>query len=185
MSAMAERRVEPEWLDTLPPDDPRAQRSRRDLRALNALMGNAAIVARRTARTRDAFGAIAGELGAGDGAFAARLARALPPRGGRRDAHVGRPAGRRRSARRSRASRRAAGRRARRRADVFDWLERTAPAHDAIVANLFLHHFEGDALARMLALVARAHALFVACEPRRAAFALPARASGRRSAATP
>jgi hypothetical protein len=39
------RLVQPEILDTLPPDDPRALRSRRDLRRVNAWMGNDAIMA--------------------------------------------------------------------------------------------------------------------------------------------
>ena len=42
--AMA-RRLEAEWLDVLPASDPRAARSRRDLVRVNALMGNARIVA--------------------------------------------------------------------------------------------------------------------------------------------
>src|ERR1041385_4869330 len=33
--------LEPEWLDSLPASDPKADRSRRDLRLLNVLMGNA------------------------------------------------------------------------------------------------------------------------------------------------
>ena len=43
---MSTRILEPEWLDTLPEDDARAQRSRRDLVRVNALMGNVGIVAR-------------------------------------------------------------------------------------------------------------------------------------------
>jgi hypothetical protein len=35
------RRVEPEWLDQLPTDDPRAIRARHDLRRVNAWMRNA------------------------------------------------------------------------------------------------------------------------------------------------
>ena len=38
---MISRQLEPELLDHLPPDDPRAIRSRRDLRLINAWMGNA------------------------------------------------------------------------------------------------------------------------------------------------
>ncbi len=58
-------------------------------------------------------------------------------------------------------------------ADVFDWLERpSAAGFDAIVANLFLHHFEPERLAAMLALVARRARVFVACEPRRSGVAL-------------
>ena len=39
------RIVQPELLDELPPDDPRAMRSRRDLRRINAWMRNHAIMA--------------------------------------------------------------------------------------------------------------------------------------------
>ena len=39
------RVLEPEWLDALPHEDPRARRSRRDLVRVNALMGNDRIVA--------------------------------------------------------------------------------------------------------------------------------------------
>ena len=38
------RRVEDETLDHLPEDDPRAIRSRRDLRRINRIMGNDSIV---------------------------------------------------------------------------------------------------------------------------------------------
>jgi hypothetical protein len=55
---------------------------------------------------------------------------------------------------------------------VFDWLERDASPVDAVVANLFLHHFEDEPLARMLSLIARRARIFVACETRRSAFAL-------------
>ena len=67
--------VEPEWLDMLPAADPRAQRSRRELARVNALMANASIVA---ARLR--AGAIPSpivDLGAGDGRFTLRFLRAL------------------------------------------------------------------------------------------------------------
>ena len=39
------RHVQPELLDQLPPDDPRARWSRRDLRRINAWMRNPAIMA--------------------------------------------------------------------------------------------------------------------------------------------
>jgi hypothetical protein len=58
-------------------------------------------------------------------------------------------------------------------ADVFDWLRDPAtPGFDAIVANLFLHHFEPARLRELLALAARKAPLFVACEPRRSTWAL-------------
>ena len=39
-----QRRVEPELLDALPADDPRAVRSREDLRRINRLMGNQSVL---------------------------------------------------------------------------------------------------------------------------------------------
>ncbi len=62
------RRVEPELLDTLPPGDPRAVRSRQDLRRVNAWMGNPMIMA--NALKKSAGGnpvASILELGAGAG----------------------------------------------------------------------------------------------------------------------
>ena len=61
------RVIEAEWLDELPHADPRAQRSRRDLVRVNALMGNVRIVAGELART-PGLRSVA-EIGAGDGAF--------------------------------------------------------------------------------------------------------------------
>jgi hypothetical protein len=160
------RRVEPEWLDTLPPQDPRAQRSRRELKRVNALMANASIVA----DCLEAAPLSIADLGAGDGRFAVRLARAIAPApAGARMWLVDRqrivePA--------TLGELEALGWRAEAvEADVFDWLtQREAPVA-AIVANLFLHHFDDAALARLLALAARRTRRFVACEPRRSAIA--------------
>src|SRR5436305_4159584 len=69
---MQARRLEGEWLDDLPASDPRARRSRADLRRINALMGNARIVASQL----EVPGTIC-ELGAGDGAFALRVVQLL------------------------------------------------------------------------------------------------------------
>ena len=44
----------------------------------------------------------------------------------------------------------------------------TAAKTDAIVVNLFVHHFEADALSRLFRAIARITECFVACEPRRA-----------------
>src|SRR5215813_10761231 len=74
------RRVEPEWLDQLSADDPRAQGSRRDLRRVNTWMRQTAIMAallRRHGpqhRPRRLL-----EIGAGDGTFMLRVARAVAP----------------------------------------------------------------------------------------------------------
>jgi len=169
---MDARRLEGEWLDELPADDPRARRSRADLRRLNTIMGNARAIAREfVPGTNDSFvpGTIT-ELGAGDGAFALALVRRLGRGNGLRVTLVDRQ---RIVSQETMAGLRDAG------AvvevvqdDVFDWLEKPGPLVDAIVANLFLHHFEDEPLRRMLALAARRTRLFIACETRRSAFAL-------------
>jgi hypothetical protein len=51
-------------------------------------------------------------------------------------------------------------------ADVADFLARMNPV-DIITANLFLHHFVDEQLTQLLAQIARATSLMVACEPRR------------------
>jgi len=164
------RVVEPEWLDELPADDPRARRSRGDLRRVNALMANARTVARDLARSiGGSIGSIA-EIGAGDGAFALRMVSRLPaPIGGARITLVDRQAIASESTRAAFLHR---GWEARiETADVFDWLA-SAPEQGAIVANLFLHHFDHAALAPLLAAVSRRTRCFVACEPRRSTLAL-------------
>jgi len=158
----AVRVVEPEWLDTLAPEDPRARHSRRDLARLNAVMRNAGIVARELRTT--AIARIA-EIGAGDGAFALRLASRLPVREAsfvlldRLPAPAPSPQG---GWRFETATR-----------DALEWLaDEATGSFDAIVANLFLHHFDDAPLARLLDAIARRAARFVACEPRRSILAL-------------
>jgi hypothetical protein len=167
-----QRIVKPELLDQLPATDPRAMRSRRDLRRVNAWMGQIAIMARAiNARcdgmTRRAFI----DLGAGDGTFMLRLARRLTPSWKNCtavlvDRHdiVGDDV--------------RAGFEAMQwkvetvTADVFDFLGHgQRPAADVMVCNLFLHHFHDEALSRLLAQAALGTTLFVACEPRRGALA--------------
>ena len=167
MSAAAPRRVEREWLDELPADDPRALASRRDLRRLNALMANAGIVVRSLRGTERATIA---EIGAGDGRFALRLVASLPlPRRAATITLVDRQAIVEAQTLRELAEHGWGARVFT--ADVFDWLETPGLRYDAIVANLFLHHFKPEALERLLALVARRTRCFVACEPRRSSLA--------------
>ncbi|GDX11390.1 hypothetical protein LBMAG57_31620 [Verrucomicrobiota bacterium] len=161
------RRLTPELLDALPPDAPEARASRRDLHALNALMGH-----RRAWRSwlRREFAstpprAIA-ELGAGDGAIVAEnLLTTFPDGNGATLFLVDRAPcvadGTLRTLQHAGWSVRVE------KADVFDWLSEPRPL-DAICANLFLHHFDDTALARLLALASRAAPLFAAMEPRRA-----------------
>jgi len=54
--------------------------------------------------------------------------------------------------------------------DIFETLPHIKP--DIVTANLFLHHLDDAALQRLLGLVAARRRSFVACEPRRSAFAL-------------
>jgi len=170
------RRVEPEWLDDLPALDPRARRARRDLRLVNALMGNAAIVARELARGLGGGAKRIAEIGAGEGDFLLALARSRALRGARHRATL---VDRQPCA--DRAALEALGTRgweaAAVQSDVFAWLAACGgPRYDAIVANLFLHHFEPAPLARLLEGASRRTRLFIACEPRRSATGLAAAA---------
>jgi len=139
------RSLEPEWLDELPPEDPRAVRSRADLRRVNWIMGNARILARHLGQAKRVA-----DLGGGDGslmqAVERRLKRSLEV------TIVDRIAG----------------------LEVFDFLAAPGKPLDAIVANLFLHHLTDRDLRRLFALAADRAPLFVACEPERSQLALTA-----------
>src|SRR5580765_7424971 len=75
-----QRIVEPEYLDELPPEDPRAIRSRRDLRRVNGLMRSHAIMAETLrAGTNGRTPKHIVDLGAGDGDFLLRVAERLAP----------------------------------------------------------------------------------------------------------
>lgn len=164
------RRVESEWLDHLPAADPRALRSRRDLRRVNAMMANAGIVRRELTRALPDGIARMAEIGAGDGAFAAAAVRGVPAAAPAELVLVDRQrlvshevvAACGRNGWTAQAVE----------ADVLDWLRADIAPFDAIIANLFLHHFEPRDLATMLALVAARTRAFIACEPRRSSFAL-------------
>jgi hypothetical protein len=75
------RVLEPETLDHLPADDPRAVRSRRDLVRINAIMGARRLLERAMHRACPAFGSAplrVVELGCGDGALLLDVARRMP-----------------------------------------------------------------------------------------------------------
>jgi Methyltransferase domain len=163
------RRVEPEWLDELPQTDPRAMWSRRDLKRINGWMLQGRIMTRlllaaldrRTPRTLI-------ELGAGDGTFMLALARRLSPRW--RKVKVTLVDRQSIVTERTRRAFNDLGWQAETiSADVFDFLHRATPGGaDIVLANLFLHHFERDALAKLLCNAARLADVFAACEPWRA-----------------
>jgi hypothetical protein len=173
-STMAmERAVLPELLDHLLPADPRAMRSRRDLRRVNAMMRNAHIVAEALTRDSKPPPRSMIELGAGDGAWMVQLAAALPRRWSGVHALL---LDRQDTVAAGSLSALAARGWATEvvTADVFDWLPGAGARADVIVANLFLHHFEYDRLQELLGMVASNCSLFVACEPRRSPMALHA-----------
>lgn len=165
------RIVQPELLDELSPDDPRALWSRRDLRRINTWMRNHTIMA---AALQSAMNGRAPkritDLGAGDGHFLARVAKKVSSRWpgvsvtlldnqkviGPQTLSSFTPLG-------WQAEPVAA--------DVFDWLS-TATGLDVIVANLFLHHFEDARLGELFRAAAGRARLFVAIEPRRAPWPL-------------
>ena len=166
-----QRVVLPEWLDTLPPDDPRARRSRADLRRINRITAALRTLVRacdRVAGERRPTQIV--ELGAGDGHLMRRLAR-------QRAAHwpalhvslldlqpTVAPA--------TQALIEASGWTVEViRADVFAWLERV-PADAIVIANLFVHHFDAAQIARLFAAIAERAFAFIACEPRRSGLSL-------------
>ena len=127
---MKTRIVETEILDHLPHDDPAARRSRADLRRINFLMGNERWVLRTLQRIPRAAARGICEFGAGDGALVAKIQRKFPdtrvcgwdlaPRPADLDARIHWRSG-----------------------DIF---QHAPPSGGVLVANLFLHHFEGEAL---------------------------------------
>ena len=169
---LAFRRVEPEILDGLARDDPRAVASRRDLRRINMLMFQAGIMTRLLRRHVMQPPRRILEIGAGDGAFMLVLARKLARRWpaveltlldranlitGARLAEFARLGWRTEVAT----------------ADVFEWIARHDHRQfDLITANLFLHHFDDATLAKLFAGLRGLAPVLVATEPRRCAAAL-------------
>ena len=167
---MRTRSVRPEILDELSPDDPRAIQSRRDLRKINTLMGHPAFIAR-TLRTGP-MPRVLVELGAGDGAVLLNVAQRLgrPPFRVRAiliDRRPSLPDATKAAFDREGWDVESCG------SDIFDWLSHpTADRADAMLANLFLHHFSDSDLAALLSSASRRTAHFIACEPLRSRTAL-------------
>lgn len=159
------RIVRPELLDELPSDDPRAIRSRRDLRRLNRLMRHADILRSTLEAHFDKPPRRLVEMGAGDGSLMLEIAE---------QNHHRWPNVRLIVVDRQNIISETVQARFRRlgwelnivAADVFDWLAVDTFA-DAIVANLFLHHFSDETLAKLLQRASARTNLFVASETRR------------------
>ena len=183
------RVVASESLDHLPPDDPTARRSRRDLVRVHRAMGTRAILARAwrplLAAHRSGTPLRILELGAGDGSLLLDVARSWP-----RDAPRVQLCLMDRQNIVSRAT--LAGYAARgwsvevRQLDVLEWAARAEPLRprapeapepassrwDLITTALFLHHFQGRELDLLLGAAASRAERFFACEPRRTWLAL-------------
>jgi hypothetical protein len=167
------RRVEPELLDGLAADDPRAQRSRDDLRRINRAMATLSIVQRALDRgTAGARPRTLLELGAGDGSLMLRLAQQTAPRWP--DVRVTVLDRLNLVAPQTLADLREVGWTPSVVAmDVFDWLARPDDTRwDVVFANLFIHHFSSGGLRRLLGGIAARTRVFFCCEPRRTALPL-------------
>ena len=196
--ATAQRVVVAETLDGLDERDPAAQRSRRDLRRIHLAMGTRTILRRALVDMIGCDGDGGGdddrerepspashrpvrilELGAGDGSLMLGVARALDRRWGRVELTL-----LDRQSLIDPATVEAYGElgwtAVPRVVDVLAWADQASDAcaesaaarWDLIVTTLFLHHFDGAALARVLGAVERRTERFFACEPRRAPLAL-------------
>jgi hypothetical protein len=167
MSASS-RLVVPELLDELAAEDPRAERSRRDLERIHKFMRSAAILKGLIANLRLAAPPRRIiELGAGDGTLMLAVARALEPRWSgveltlldRVDLLTDKTRD---------AFRRQGWEVRSMRMDVMDWAGTAAESpYDLCVASLFLHHFEGRELALLMQAIAQRANAFIACEPQR------------------
>lgn len=170
------RIVEPELLDSLPADDPRAVRSRRDLARINRWMASSSLLfpALDALLVQAPAPARLVEIGAGDGGLLLRLgqrhARRWPPlRVSLLDLQPVVDAATLEGYRALGWSVEVV------QADVLDWLARPAPRSRSapiMLANLFVHHFQGERLQALLHGIATHARAFVCLEPRRSSAAL-------------
>lgn len=175
------RRVSSETLDHLSENDPRAIRSRRDLQRVHKVMRTRSLLL--AALQQPALAAIAAaksaaqplriiELGAGDATLmlgmAAKLAQQWP--------HVQLTLLDRQivvSEQTLHGFRQLGWQVEVLVTDIADWMdEAPAATWDIVLANLFMHHFDGAPLTRLLQTIAERSRAFIACEPRRSRFAL-------------
>jgi SAM-dependent methyltransferase len=167
-----QRQVLPELLDELAPDDPRACRSRRDLRRVHVAMRSVSILRRAAARLHLAAPPRRLlELGAGDGTLLLRFGRGMVPEWSGIDVTL-----LDRQDIVSASTRAAYGELGWPVSvlceDVMAWARGPqAQRYDLVVATLFLHHFDAAALTELLSAVALRADAVVVCEPRRDALA--------------
>jgi hypothetical protein len=170
---MMKRLVQPEWLDEMPATAREAIGSRRDLQRLNTWMAHPRLAwkALHSIPLRGPAPRLA-ELGAGDGTFLLGVARRLGNswRGTAatlvdRQSLV--------AAETVRGFSDLGWRVQFCRSDVFDWCVHSGTERfDAVLANLFLHHFGQGELRKLLQLIRRRSHGFIAIEPRRSLLSL-------------
>ncbi|HEU5125027.1 MAG TPA: hypothetical protein VFW05_13310 [Verrucomicrobiae bacterium] len=162
------RIVQPELLDILPPNDPKALGSRQDLLRLNRIMGHVKIIAQQldTLPAAKPFQLI--DLGGSDGAFLLEVAEKL----GRRNpaalvqatlmdrSPVMPPDMIERFAKLNWQLRSVT-------ADALDFLRDAFAEVDVMIVNLLLHQFDDEALRELLALASQRTRRFIAVEPER------------------
>ena len=161
------RIIQPELLDGLPPDDPRAMQSRRDLQRVNAVMRHHPCL------TRALRKAVNGrpperitELGAGDGHFLLRVAQTLAPLWS--NVNVTLLDQQRTVSESTLAGFGAVGWPAEEIVtDALHWAEGDKQPVEVVVANLFLHHLAEAQLRSLFGALAGRARFFVALEPRR------------------
>jgi len=161
------RVLTPELLDELPPEEPRAIQSRKDLQRINAWMGNATHVARQLRDRITTPPRTLLELGCGDGTFLLKFARQLSSKWSDVQVtlldqqNIVRPETVQNLDRLGWTATVVT-------ADLRHWLPAQAPgSYDLVVANLVLHHFTDGELRDLFASLARTSNAFVACDPRR------------------
>lgn len=131
---MDNRVVVPEILDSLLADDPEAKRSRRDLRRINFLMGNERWICREIRHFREVASRGIVEIGAGNGALCQKLARLFPETAVSAYDLAPSPPGEHLRV-------------AWHQGDLFQ--VKPPSGGGVLVANLFIHHFEGDSLKKL------------------------------------
>jgi hypothetical protein len=160
------RSVQTELLDDLPPEDSAAVRSRRDLRLLNRLMGHASFIASEL-REHPSIRRLC-DLGGGDGTLFLRVARQLRWR----DVHLTLVDRHAVLGRETQGAFAELGWRVAVMVDDVDLALGLDRRFDAIIANLFLHHFTDEKLPQLFRAVASRCRLLIACEPRRSVIGL-------------
>ena len=163
----ASRSLEPELLDLLAADDPRARASRDDLARINFVMRQQTIMAgllRQHSRPHRLA-----DLGSGDGRFLLGVARRLAPHWPAVTVHI--VDQQYLVSSQTRAGFAALGWKCE---SVIGDIFETLPHLDAevVTANLFLHHLDDLALRGLMTLAVQQARGFIACEPRRSPVAL-------------